>query len=149
MEWKHRSPISKGLPVSRVSWSTSLLYLIRGKLKLELSIDAEGLEGKSDLLLSNDSVKLSDLKVEINSSFINEVTESWPELSESFTVTTSEIIVSDNWFSQISGKVAWPGGSIGIDTPLERLKGSTTHAQRYSQNGRQRSKAACIQIQRN
>ena len=111
------------LPVSRVSWSTSLLYLIRGKLNLELSIDAEGLEGKSDLLLSNDSVKLSNLKVEINSSFINEVTESFGlELSESFTVTTSEIIVSDNWFSQISGKVAWPGGSIGIDTPLERLR---------------------------
>ena len=110
-------------PVSRVSWDTSLFHLIFGQLNLEVSINAAGLEGKSDLLLLNDSIKLSNLRLEINSSFINEATESFGlELSESFTVRTSEIYVSDNWFSQINGKIAWPGGSIELVTPLERLR---------------------------
>ena len=110
-------------PVSRVSWDTSLFHLIFGQLNLRVSINAAGLEGKSDLLLLNDSIKLSNLRLEINSSFINEATESFGlELSESFTVRTSEIYVSDNWFSQINGKIAWPGGSIELVTPLERLR---------------------------
>ena len=110
-------------PVSRVSWDTSLFHLIFGQLNLEVSINAAGLEGKSDLLLLNDSIKLSNLRLEINSSFINEATESFGlELSESFTVRTSEIYVSDNWFSQINGKIAWPGGSIELVTPIERLR---------------------------
>ena len=108
--------------MSRVSWDASLFHLIFGQLNLEVSINAAGLEGKSDLLLLTDSIKLSNLRLEINSSFINEATESFGlELSESFTVKTSEIYLSDNWFSQINGKIAWPGGSIGLVTPLERL----------------------------
>ena len=110
-------------PVIRVSWNTSLFHLIFGQLNLRVSINAAGLEGKSDLLLSNDSIKLSNLRLEINSSFINEATESFGlELSESFTVRTSEIYVSDNWFSQINGEIAWPGGSIELVTPLERVR---------------------------
>ena len=111
------------LPVSRVSWNTSVSHLIFGQLNLGVSINATGLEGESDLILLNDSIKLSNLRLEINSSFINEATESFGlELSESFTVRTSEIHVADNWFSQINGKIAWPGGSIELVTPLERLR---------------------------
>ena len=110
-------------PVSLVSWDASLFHLIFGQLNLGLSINAAGLEGKSELLFLNDSIKLSNLRLEINSSFINEATESFGlELSESFTVRISEIYVSDNWFSQINGKIAWPGGSIELVTPLERLR---------------------------
>ena len=111
------------LPVSRISWNTLPLHLIFGRINLELSINASGLEGNSDLSLSGESVKLSDLKLEIESSFINEVTRPLGlGLSESFTITSSEIYVSDNWFSQITGEIVWPGGSIEIDTPIERLR---------------------------
>ena len=110
-------------PVTSVSWNTVLLPLILGKLNLELSLDASGLKGKSDLSISGDAAKLTNLDLEINSSFINRTTTPYGlKLSESFTVTAPEIYVSNNWLNKMNGRLLWPGGVIEIETPLERLR---------------------------
>ena len=110
-------------PVTSVSWNTALLPLILGRLNLELSLDASGLKGKSDLSVSGDAVKLNNLDLEINSSFINTTTRPYGlKLSESFTVTAPEIYVSNNWLNKMNGRLLWPGGVIEIETPLERLR---------------------------
>ena len=110
-------------PVTSVSWNTALLPLILGRLNLELSLDASGLKGKSDLSVSGDAVKLNNLDLEINSSFINTTTRPYGlKLSESFSVTASEIYVSNNWLNKMNGRLLWPGGVIEIETPLERMR---------------------------
>ena len=110
-------------PVASVSWNTALLPLILGRLNLELSLDASGLNGKSDLSISGDAVKLTNLDLEINSSFINTTTRPYGlKLSESFSVTAPEIYVSNNWLNKMNGRLLWPGGVIEIETPLERLR---------------------------
>ena len=110
-------------PVTSVSWNTALLPLILGRLNLELSLGASGLKGKSDLSISGDAVKLTNLDLEINSSFINTTTRPYGlKLSESFTVTAPEIYVSNNWLNKMNGRLLWPGGVIEIETPLERLR---------------------------
>ncbi len=110
-------------PVTSVSWNTALLPLILGRLNLELSLDASGLKGKSDLSVSGDAVKLNNLDLEINSSFINTTTRPYGlKLSESFTVTAPEIYVSNNWLNKMNGRLLWPGGVIEIETPLERMR---------------------------
>jgi len=110
-------------PVTSVSWNTALFPLILGRLNLDLSLDASGLKAKSDLSVSRDTLKLTNLDLEINSSFINTTTRPYGlRLSESFTVTAPEIYVSNNWLSKINGRLVWPGGVIEIETPLERLR---------------------------
>ena len=113
----------KEFPVTSVSWNTALFPLILGRLNLDLSLDASGLKGKSVLSLSGDAVKLTNLDLEINSSFSNTATRPYGlRLSESFTVTAPEIYVSNNWPSKINGRLLWPGGVIEIETPLEQLR---------------------------
>ena len=118
LETKYRE-----FPVTSVSWNAAFFPIILGRLNLDLSLDAAGLEGKSDLSVSGDAVKLTNLDLEINSSFINATTGPYGlRLSESFTVTAPEIYVSNNWPSKINGRLVWPGGVTEIETPLERLR---------------------------
>ena len=110
-------------PVTIVSWNTALFPLILGRRNLDISLDASGLKGKSELSMLTDAVKLTNLDLEIDSSFINTTTRPYGlTLSEDFTVTAPEIYVSNNWFSNINGRLVWPGGVIEIETPLERLR---------------------------
>ena len=110
-------------PVTNVSWNMALFPLVLGRLNLDLLLDASGLKGKSDLSVSGDAVKFTDLDLEINSSFINTTTRPYGlRLSESFTVSAPEIYVSNNWLKEINGRLIWSGGLIEIETPLERLR---------------------------
>ena len=122
--WKGRLETKyREFPVTSVSWNAAFFPIILGRLNLDLSLDAAGLEGKSDLSVSGDAVKLTNLDLEINSSFINATTGPYGlRLSESFTVTAPEIYVSNNWPSKINGRLVWPGGVTEIETPLERLR---------------------------
>ncbi|MBA57789.1 MAG: hypothetical protein CMQ40_01310 [Gammaproteobacteria bacterium] len=111
----------KDLPKTTLSWDISFISLIIGRLQANGELNGEGIESAFSLLISSKKKEIKNLTAKIESHFLNELTIPYGlELSERFSLQMPFIYLSSEWITDLDGLVTWPGGTILIETPLQK-----------------------------
>ncbi len=119
--WEGQIDLKYGeFPAVTANWSLNVLPLLTGTAAVDVKLAGRGIRADAWGSFDGTSGQLVAPFIQVNSDFINQVTEDRGlSLSGTFTATEVNATFDQSFFQQLSGLIDWPGGLVYIQTPAE------------------------------